>query len=81
VAGRVRIEVQMPQPNHISMSADPSCAKAHPGPAVNERYVTGSGGALGNVDRLFRKGFANRSFDVPAEPVEVDQKDACICRT
>src|SRR2546426_791820 len=49
VAGRVRIEGQMPQPNRISMSADPSCAKAHPGPAVNEEYVTGNGGALGNV--------------------------------
>src|SRR3984893_7376176 len=49
VAGRVRIEGQLPQPNRISMSSDPSCAKTHPGPAVNEEFVTGSGGALGNV--------------------------------
>ena len=74
VAGRVRIEGQMPQPNRISMSADPSCAKAHPGPAVNEEYVTGSGGALGNVIVFVSEGLGNRTFDVPAEPVEVDQK-------
>jgi plastocyanin len=74
VAGRVRIEGQMPQPNRISMSADPSCAKAHPGPTVNEEYVTGSGGALGNVIVFVSEGLGNRSFDVPAEPVEVDQK-------
>src|SRR5437762_4150534 len=74
VAGRVRIEGQTPQPNRISMTADPTCAKAHPGPAVNEEYVTGSGGALGNVFVFVSEGLGNRSFDVPAEPVEVDQK-------
>jgi plastocyanin len=56
------------------MSADLSCAKAHPGPAVNEEYVTGSGGALGNVIVFVSEELGNRSFDVPAEPVEVDQK-------
>src|ERR1700719_1301598 len=74
VAGRVRVEGQMPQPNRISMSADPSCAKAHPGPAVNEEYVTGSGGALGNVIVFVSEGLCNRTFDVPAEPVQLDQK-------
>jgi len=43
-------------------------------PAVNEEFVTGSGGALGNVIVFVSEGLANRSFDVPAEPVEVDQK-------
>src|SRR5947207_3308014 len=64
VAGRVRIEGQLPQPNRISMSADPSCAKAHPGPAVNEEFVTGTGGALGNVIVFVSEGLGSRSFDV-----------------
>jgi plastocyanin len=74
VAGRVTIDGQLPQPSRISMSADPSCATTHRGPTVNEELVTGSGGTLGNVIVFVSEGLGNRSFDVPAEPVEVDQK-------
>ena len=71
VAGRVTIEGQLPQPSRISMSADPSCAKAHPGPAVNEELVTGTGGTLGNVIVFVSEGLGNRIFDVPAQPAAV----------
>src|SRR3989440_7856739 len=74
VAGRVTIEGQLPQPSRISMSSDPSCAKAHPGPAVNEELVTGSGGTLGNVIVFVSDGLGNRTFEVPAHPGAVDQK-------
>ncbi len=74
VAGRVTLEGQLPQPSRISMSSDPSCAKAHPGPAVNEELVTGSGGTLGNVIVFVSDGLGNRTFEVPAQPVVVDQK-------
>jgi len=42
------------------MSSDPSCAKTHPGPAVNEEFVTGSGGALGNVIVFVSEGLATQ---------------------
>jgi plastocyanin len=74
IVGRVRFEGQLPKPTHISMSADPSCVKLHPGSASNEDYVTGSGSTLGNVVVFVSDGLGNRTFDVPTEPVVVEQK-------
>ena len=73
IVGRVRVEGQLPKPTHISMSADPSCVKLHPGAASNEDYVTGSGGTLGNVVVFVSDGLGNRTFEVPTEPVIVEQ--------
>jgi len=77
VAGRVRIEGQMPQSNRISMSADPSCAKLHPAPAVGQDYVAGSDNSLGNVIVFISDGLQNRTFDVPTQEVTFEQK-GCI---
>jgi plastocyanin len=74
IVGRVRVEGQLPKPTRISMSADPSCVKLHPGSASNEDYVTGSGGTLGNVVVFVSEGLGNRTFDVPIEPVVVEQR-------
>jgi plastocyanin len=74
VVGRVRFEGQPPKPTRISMSADPSCAKLHPGSALNEDFVMGSDGLLGNVVVFISDGLGNRSFDVPGEPAVFEQK-------
>lgn len=74
VGGIVKVEGQLPQPARISMTADPSCAKTHPGPTPNEEFVTGSGGTLANVIVFISDGLGSRSFDVPTEPVVVEQK-------
>lgn len=77
VAGRVRVEGQVPQPNRINMASDPSCARTHASPVLNEEVATGNGGTLGNVVVFVSEGLGERSFDVPAEAVEVDQK-GCV---
>ena len=74
VVGRVRFEGQPPRSIRISMSADPSCAKLHPGSALSEDFVMGSDGTLGNVVVFISDGLGNRSFDVPAEPAVFEQK-------
>ena len=77
VVGRVRFEGLRPAPTRINMSADPSCAKQHPGAVVNEEFMIGNDGALGNVVVFVSDGLGGRSFDVPAEAVVVEQK-GCV---
>jgi plastocyanin len=77
VVGHVKFQGQLPQPAKISMSADPSCAKLHPGPAVSQDFVTGNDNTLGNVVVFISDGLGNRTFDVPAEAVTFEQK-GCI---
>jgi plastocyanin len=74
VVGRVKFQGQLPQLAKVSMSADPSCAKLHPGPTVNQDFVTGSDNTLGNVVVFISEGLGNRTFDVPAEAVTFEQK-------
>lgn len=74
VAGRVRFQGQLPQPAKLSMSADPSCAKLHPGPTVSQDFLTGSDNTLGNVVVFISDGLGNRTFDMPAEAVTFEQK-------
>jgi plastocyanin len=77
VTGVIKIEGQIPQGAHISMNADPTCAKAHSGSLQNEEFVVGTGGTLGNVVVFIADGLGNRVFDVPAQPAVVEQK-GCV---
>ena len=72
--GRVRFEGQRPEPARVSMSADPVCAKQHAGAVVNEDFVLGKDGTLGNAIVFISDGLAGRTFAPPTEPVVVEQK-------
>jgi len=74
VVGKVKFTGQVPQPAKLSMNADPSCAKLHPGPAMSQDFVTGSDNTLGNVIVFISEGLSGRTFDVPAEAVTFEQK-------
>jgi len=74
VVGKVKFTGQLPQPAHVSMNSDPSCAKIHPGPAMSQAFMTGSDNSLGNVIVFISDGLAGRTFDVPAEAVTFEQK-------
>jgi plastocyanin len=74
VVGRVRFEGQRPEPTRINMSADPSCAKQHPGPIFSEDFSVAEDGALGNAVVFISDGLTGVSFDPPAEPVVFQQK-------
>jgi plastocyanin len=77
VVGKVKFQGTLPQPARVSMSADPSCAKLHPAPAVGQDFVAGSDNSLGNVIVFISDGLQNRTFDVPTEEVTFEQK-GCI---
>lgn len=77
VVGHVKFQGQLPQPTKLSMNADPSCAKLHPGPTVSQDFLTGNDNTLGNVIVFISEGLGNRTFDVPAESVTFEQK-GCV---
>jgi len=74
VAGKVKLDGSAPKPRRIRMDAEPACAGMHAGGAFDEEIVTGDASALANVVVYVKAGLEGRNFDVPKEPVVVDQK-------
>ena len=72
--GTVRFEGKVPQPKPISMAADPSCARQHPSPVLAQQVMTDSKGDLQDVVVFVAEGLGDRTFEVPAQPVVVEQK-------
>ena len=73
VAGRVTIEGTVPANPPIKLEADPYCAKQNPNGARFENFVVDDGG-LENVFVYVKDGLGDYGFDVPAEPVKLDQQ-------
>jgi plastocyanin len=74
IAGHVKFEGAPPPPMRLSMVADPSCAKMHPGSAVSEDFVIGNDHTLGNVVVYVSDGLGNRTFEPPSQPAVIEQK-------
>lgn len=74
VKGVVKFQGLAPKPTHINMSADPSCAKLHPGGVSSDDVVTDKNGGIENVIVFVSDGLGDRSFDPPPQPVVMEQK-------
>jgi len=74
IRGVVKFDGTPPRAKPISMAADPSCAKQHPGPVLTPEVATDSKGGLQNVLVFIADGLGNRTFDPPKEPVVISQK-------
>ena len=72
VAGRVTIEGTVPANPPISLAADPYCASQNPSGATFENFTVAAGG-LENVFVYVKDGLGDYGFDVPTEPVKLDQ--------
>lgn len=72
IVGRVRFEGQPPKLAHGGPMTDPACPKSATG--MNEEFVTSGNGSLGNVVVYISEGLSNQNFDVPSEPVVMEQK-------
>ena len=68
VSGMVKFEGTAPAAQKIDMSQDPACK----GTNTSEAVVAG-GGHLSNVFVYVKEGLGNRTFDVPKDPVTLDQ--------
>ena len=78
IVGRVVFDGQPPPNPPIAMAADPECMRQNPEGASFETIITKDGG-LENVFVYIKDGLGSYYFDVPAEPVKLDQK-ACRYR-
>lgn len=68
VSGTVKLEGAAPKAAMIDMSQDPACK----GMNMAENVVA-NGGNLANVFVYVKEGLGNRTFDVPKDPVVLDQ--------
>jgi plastocyanin len=69
VSGTVKFEGTAPKPAKIDMSQDPGCKGSN-----QAETVVANNGDLANVFVYVKDGLGNRAFDVPKEPVTIDQK-------
>jgi plastocyanin len=74
VRGVVKFEGTVPKAKPISMAADPSCAKQHPGAVLSQEVMTDGKGDLQNVIVFVSEGLGDRTFDLPSQPVVIEQK-------
>jgi plastocyanin len=68
VSGTVRFDGAAPKAAKIDMSQDPACK----GTNVAENVIV-AGSDLANVFVYVKEGLGNRTFDIPKEPVTLDQ--------
>jgi hypothetical protein len=72
VSGRVTIEGTVPPNAPIKMDSDPNCSSQSPNGATLETFVV-HGGGLENVFVYVKDGLGDYWFDVPGDPVKLDQ--------
>ena len=72
VAGKVTFTGTPPKMKPIDMAKEPSCAKEHATPVMNESVVTGPGNALGDVVVYISAG--GPAAAAPATTATFDQK-------
>jgi len=78
LVGQVTIEGAVPANPPARIEADPYCAQQNPNGATLENFVLNNGG-LENVFVYVKDGLDTYYFEVPAEPVKLDQQ-ACLYR-
>jgi plastocyanin len=77
VAGRVRYEGEAPDNPLIRPASDPFCMRETPPGTRFETVVLGENGGLENVFVYVTDRFGQYHFDIPTEPVRLDQ-DGCV---
>jgi len=68
ITGTVKFDGAAPKLAKIDMSQDPNCKGSN-----TAENIVASGGGLANVFVYVKEGLGNRTFDVPKDPVVLDQ--------
>jgi plastocyanin len=74
VTGQILYKGKRPAPKPIDMSEEPACVEAHKGKAYDESLVVNRKGDLANAFIYIKSGLEGKTFQVPADPVIIDQK-------
>ena len=76
VKGTVVLDGTAPKNETIKMNADPVCVRENKTPQFHETYMVGSDGkSLANVFVYVKDGLGNYVYDMPTDPVTIDQKE------
>ena len=73
LSGRVSFEGTAPENRPVQVSSDPACVRANAGGLTFENYIVKDGG-LDNVFVYVKDGLGQYYFEVPTEPVKIDQQ-------
>jgi plastocyanin len=74
VTGQILYKGKRPAAKAIDMSEEPACVEAHKGKAFDESLVVNRKGDLANAFIYIKTGLEGKTFEVPADPVTIDQK-------
>lgn len=73
VSGTIIYDDRIPSPPPLDMEEHPECAAFHEEPVPNEILVLGEGNTMGNI-YVWINNPPLASYDIPAEPVIIQQK-------
>lgn len=74
LTGKVTFEGNPPPQESIKMDADPVCQMQHSAEVFTEKVVINKNGTLKNVLVYVKEGLGDKKFDVPTEPVVLNQQ-------
>jgi plastocyanin len=77
ITGKVSFDGEKPKAIQIRMDAEAACAALHKEPVYAEQVVLNDNNTLQYVFVYVKEGLGDKSFEVPKEPVVLDQK-GCI---
>lgn len=72
--GTIRFAGRKPTRKKVDMSSDPACAEAHHETVYDESVVVNPNGTLANAFIYVKSGLEGKKFEVPKDPVVIDQR-------
>jgi hypothetical protein len=74
ISGKITFDGTPPKRKKITTDADPKCAEMHAdSPLLSEEVVVNPNGTLKNVFVYVKSGLEGKTYDVPKEPVTINQ--------
>ncbi|MGO9243413.1 MAG: carboxypeptidase regulatory-like domain-containing protein [Verrucomicrobiia bacterium] len=74
ISGKITFDGTPPKRKKINTDADPKCAEMHAdSPLLSEEVVVNPDGTLRNVFVYIKSGLEGKTYDVPKEPVTINQ--------
>ncbi|QQS47433.1 MAG: hypothetical protein IPM66_01870 [Acidobacteriota bacterium] len=74
ISGKIRFDGKRPAPKPIDMDQDPQCARLHQQSVFDDPVSVSADGSLANTFVWIKRGLDDRQFELPADPVVIDQR-------
>ncbi len=74
ISGKIRFDGKRPAPKPIDMDQDPQCASLHQQTVFDDPVSVSPDGSLANAFVWIKRGLEDRKFELPEDPVVIDQR-------